>query len=343
MTQHSLGRRAAIAAAMMTTILAMMVTVIATTSTATAETPAERCARETAAYNAAWAQSWATANGRPASEAPPPPVPYVCRDPGTPTSPTTTPPVVTAPTLPTDTNTPEEPGPNVGAHAPTDIPAPGQSPIVPVPGSRGPEVADGRGQDDRRPSGGRRTPAPQVPSLLESQRHDADKDYPVNEILETYTDKCGNEVILRRGYWNSDANAGRGWDKIYHYHNMRNKDVIRDTVQSQCGTKDSADGKTLVYRKTFFVKTCKLTNPWVVVCEDQMDPPPVTFRLVVQTGGNDRMPDGKSVGVVTGYCELRGTTQCPSWLSNINQITELNGSPWGGDRNQMPGGDGPVA
>lgn len=53
--------------------------------TASAETPAERCARETNAYNQAWATSWAAANGQPASQAPPPPVPYVCNNPTPPT------------------------------------------------------------------------------------------------------------------------------------------------------------------------------------------------------------------------------------------------------------------
>ncbi|MCZ4581517.1 hypothetical protein O4158_20995 [Gordonia amicalis] len=108
---------------------------LTSTPTASAETPAERCARETAAYNSAWAQSWAASNGKPASQAPPPPVPYVCVDPGPPTSSTTPPPSVTAPTIPTETNTPNTGGPNMGAHAPTDIPDAGQTPIVPIPTS----------------------------------------------------------------------------------------------------------------------------------------------------------------------------------------------------------------
>ncbi|GAC83973.1 hypothetical protein GP2_017_00010, partial [Gordonia paraffinivorans NBRC 108238] len=109
--------------------------VLISTPSANAETPAERCARETAAYNSAWAQSWAASNGKPADQAPPPPVPYVCVDPGPPTSSTTPPPSVTAPAIPTETNSPDTGGPNVGAHAPTDIPEAGQTPIVPVPGA----------------------------------------------------------------------------------------------------------------------------------------------------------------------------------------------------------------
>lgn len=104
------------------------------TSPASAETPAERCARETATYNNAWAQSWAASTGKPADQAPPPPVPYTCFDPGPPTSSTTGPPSVTAPSIPGNTSsTPEADGPGVGAHAPTDIPEAGDTPIVPIP------------------------------------------------------------------------------------------------------------------------------------------------------------------------------------------------------------------
>lgn len=108
------------------TLLGSLVLVVSTP--AAAETPAERCARETSAYNSAWASSWAASNGRPVSEAPAPPVPYVCHDPGMPT--TTSPvPSVTAPTVPTATDTPGG-GVQPTVHAPTDIPAPGESPIV---------------------------------------------------------------------------------------------------------------------------------------------------------------------------------------------------------------------
>jgi hypothetical protein len=147
-------------------VLALLVTLLMTTSmlvaiavagSANSETPAERCARETSAYNAAWVASWSAANpGSDPSQAPPPPVPYLCRDPGE--APTTTPtsPELVAPGIPT--TAPETPtGPNVGAHAPTDIPSAGSVPIVPVPGMPD-QVSDmqtGQGALDQ---GGRTTP-----------------------------------------------------------------------------------------------------------------------------------------------------------------------------------------
>lgn len=144
--------------ATVTTIImaAALVTVLTHAGPASAETPAERCARETSAYNSAWAASWAASNpGQSAADAPPPPVPYVCVEPQDPTT-TPTSPTTTAPGLPE----PDEQGsgPNVGAHAPTDIPPPGETPIVAVPGVDGvqrsaapQEDYDGSGPSDSVP------------------------------------------------------------------------------------------------------------------------------------------------------------------------------------------------
>lgn len=114
-------------------VLASLLVAVTGSGTASAETPAERCARETAAYNQAWATSWAGANpGQQPSDAPPPPVPYVCVQPQDPT--TTSPTPTTAPGLPEADDTGS--GPNAGAHAPTDIPAAGSEPIVSAPGQQ---------------------------------------------------------------------------------------------------------------------------------------------------------------------------------------------------------------
>ncbi|MXP20161.1 hypothetical protein GIY30_02090 [Gordonia sp. HNM0687] len=132
----ALARSVLLTVAVMIVTVAAMVPVLLSRNDADAETPAERCARETAAYNSAWAQSWAVANGQPASQAPHPPVPYVCHDPGTTTN-TTAPPSVTAPGVGETTGATTGTGPGVGAQAPTDIPTttPGQSPIVEAPDS----------------------------------------------------------------------------------------------------------------------------------------------------------------------------------------------------------------
>ncbi|PYE16492.1 hypothetical protein DFR67_108245 [Williamsia limnetica] len=303
--------------ALLATLLmtASMLVAIAFAGSANSETPAERCARETAAYHAAWVASWSAANpGSDPSQAPPPPVPHVCRDPGE--APTTTPtsPELVAPGIPT--TAPEIPtGPNVGAHAPTDIPAPGATPIVPVPG--GPQTRNGLVD----------LPTLSLPDVLADARHDADANYPTNEILGTYEDQCGNQVPLRRGYYNAGTDKGRGWDKIFHKHKMTERDVVKQTIESQCGKLDENDtrGRTLIYEKQFWRKECHSINAWQVRCEGV--PPPITFRTVVQMEGTlpggEQIPDGKPQGVVTGYCV--GMIECPQWMSSRDQIDKVNG------------------
>lgn len=298
-------------------ILAMLVAIaIATisalalisTPTAKAETPAERCARETAAYNSAWAQSWAASNGKPADQAPPPPVPYTCVDPGPPTSSTAPPPSVTAPTIPTETNTPDTGGPNMGAHAPTDIPEGGQTPIVPIP----PRVVPGF------PRLPRVTPpsfvVPRAGSPYDP-RHLAAHDS--KEVLETLKDACGNTVVVRRGYWSGDpaSSGGYGRDKAEWKHNIEAYDsVIYDTIRGQCG-REVEPGK-LQYDRTIEQQTC-----WPVPGGFSCSPNGVTVnvRVIVITG---RDVDGKPVtkaedqmGLLTAYC-VGYDPECPDWINN---------------------------
>lgn len=79
---RSVGRRGVgriIATAAITALVSLSVGGVSP-AVAKPPSPADiaRCEAETAAYNASWANGWAAANGRPASEAPPPPTPYQC-------------------------------------------------------------------------------------------------------------------------------------------------------------------------------------------------------------------------------------------------------------------------
>ncbi|MDV6314604.1 hypothetical protein R3Q15_22490 [Gordonia amicalis] len=338
--KSSIGHRGVLAAVMVVavSVLAVLASLVLPADPASAETPAERCVRETAAYNSAWAQTWAASNGRPASEAPPPPVPYVCHDPGPTTTTTSQPPVVTAPTVPSDTNVPEGPGPNMGAHAPTDIPPPGSTPIVPIPTTGARDLGDDgdrEGGDPRRTDPSRERPIPDLGSF----RHNVDDDYDTNEIVGgPWEDTCGNKVPLRRGYWN--GKRGRGWDKIYHYHKMTNMDVVQETIESNCGEHDQNDtrGRTLIYRQDFYRQECSYLTPGTLICEKK--PPPVTYRAVVQM--SDTLPNGEKIpggasGVTTAYCE--GYVECPGWMSSPKQIDKVSGIPLNGN----DGGDAPVA
>ena len=264
--------------------------------------------------------------GSSISDAPAPTPPYICHDPGTPTTPPPAMPSVTAPTLPTPaTTTAPDTGPNMTVHAPTDIPSPsaGQTPIVPVPAS----------------------PRPEDPSgwTVDSLRREADANYDTNEIVGgPWQDTCGNSVPLRRGYYDSDLGRGRGWDKIYHYHNMKNMDVVKETIESNCGEQDANDsrGRTLIYRKEFYRQECSYLSTATLICEKK--PPPVTFRAVVQM--SDTLPNGQKLpggasGVTTGYCEDTPDRKCPGWMSSPHQIDTVTGVPLNPDN----GGGGNIA
>ena len=204
---------------------------VLTTSPASAETPAERCARETKAYNNTWAQGWAQSNNRPASEAPPPPVPYVCQNPDT-TTPPPEQPSVTAPSIENTPDASDRAGPQV--HAPTDIPSPGRP------------ILQGEQEVETFATTPRNTPSRPSPTRVSVDNYD----YPVNHIHGQFTDKCGNNVVLRTGYF--DGKKGFGQDKAEHKHGLKStNDIVELIANNECGEAESATTRT--YLPTYCV------------------------------------------------------------------------------------------
>ena len=72
----------AFAAALALAIAAILTAGLGDAAIAVAKPPTSediaRCDREKADYAAKWAAAWSLSNGRPAEEAPPPPIPYEC-------------------------------------------------------------------------------------------------------------------------------------------------------------------------------------------------------------------------------------------------------------------------
>ncbi len=133
MEQNRPRRRGRSVAAIVSLVTVAATVLVGSAGTATGETPAERCARETSAYNATWESTWRASNPGNTGPPPPPPVPYVCHDPGEPTTTTSTPPP-TAPGLqPT-----QAPGAGVqgqAGNAPGSLPQGDGTDIVPGPTS----------------------------------------------------------------------------------------------------------------------------------------------------------------------------------------------------------------
>ncbi|GAB17471.1 hypothetical protein GOEFS_035_00020 [Gordonia effusa NBRC 100432] len=201
MTHTPTTRRLAGLIARVVAVLALGVALVAAVvaiPTASAETPAERCARETNAYNSAWKQSWVAAHpGKTISDAPAPPVPYTCHDPQTttPTTPSTAPPA----TLPGTTSATPGPGPNMGVHAPTDIPTYNNTPIVKAPG---------RQSTPRTPASTSATPNSTTPRQSQSSQPTA----PQLPTGNTFSDK--SEFCTRPGVNCAEGDAPKQGDII---------------------------------------------------------------------------------------------------------------------------------
>ncbi|WP_157575187.1 hypothetical protein [Nocardia yamanashiensis] len=122
------------AAATSAAVLAVTAITVFAGQAAGQETPEQRCRRETAAYNSAWESTWRASNPGNPGPPPAPPVPYVCVDPGTQPSTTTTPPPTAPGLMPT-----QAPGGGVqgqAGNAPGRLPQGNGTDIVP-----GPEIA----------------------------------------------------------------------------------------------------------------------------------------------------------------------------------------------------------
>ncbi|MFB8004945.1 hypothetical protein [Nocardia sp. NPDC056000] len=150
-----------------------------------------------------------------------------------------------------------------------------------------------------------------------------DKPYPINEIEFETTDKCGNKVILRRGYYDENSKPqGFGWDKINHKHKITNMDTVQQLVESTCGVPEKPGGSTLIYNKTIKMKDCSAwANPREMICTETDTE--VTVKMVVETANPEG--DGKQKGIITAFCE--GTVECPSWVSREGFVGTVYGQP----------------
>lgn len=102
------------------------------------------------------------------------------------------------------------------------------------------------------------------PNLLSRQSNAVKgNDYTNLIVLET-SDACGNEVVVRRGYWN--GKSGFGWDKMYHKHNVRSLYSLAYYIEHLCPVRYE-NGRSIyespVYR--VYCKTpvsCEPTGEW---------------------------------------------------------------------------------
>lgn len=109
----------------------------------------------------------------------------------------------------------------------------------------------------------------------------------------------GTRVVVRYGYWT--GTTGFGWSKAYYYHNLYLQPIV--------GTISMATPRGYTTDKIYEVyhyQTGVLNQEVIVVA----DLTATSFKGV-------NTPDGKSIGVLTGYCKTgNGVTEktCPTWV-----------------------------
>lgn len=169
---------------------------------------------------------------------------------------------------------------------------------------------------------------PQPKPKIQGVDHDRFKEdpppspsYPINEVVAEATDLDGNDVVLRRGYYDERTQQGFGWDKAFWRHHVTNPNVFKDLI-SHSRPISNKDG-TLVYEVPINRVHCTPGPLGIADCEDTGES--LTMRIVVNINeGRAGIPDGGQKGVVSmyplaggsGVVEVEpGWTLCPPWVN----------------------------
>jgi hypothetical protein len=153
----------------------------------------------------------------------------------------------------------------------------------------------------------------------------SDPSYPVNDVIAEATDLDGNQVVMRRGYYNAATKEGFGWDKIYWKHGLINPNVVRDLISHSRPMENQ--GGTLVYEVPINKAHCTSGFLGLPSCTDTGES--LTMRIVVNTNPSYDVPGGGQKGVITmyplpggsGVVEVqKGWTLTPPWVNNYAPI-----------------------
>lgn len=128
------------------------------------------------------------------------------------------------------------------------------------------------------------------------------------DIIDTWNDRMGHQIVLRRGYYSGDS--GFGWTKIVQKHNLTTKAVWAATAGPP--TRTFVAGSKYDYFAPVFHVKC--SGWWIFrTCR-------VTEQTTIKTGVDFRtVNDGKAFGVVTSFC-LGHDGACPDWVKNAINI-----------------------
>lgn len=136
-------------------------------------------------------------------------------------------------------------------------------------------------------------------------------DYTDQAVLET-DDKCGNHIILRRGWYNPDDKKPWGYDKIRHKHNIWSLFSIKTAVENLCPSEKQSYRS--IYNATVY-QTIDCHNPRREDCTTTGEEFP--FRIVYETEKANFLPDyaTETRGMNTFY-PTDGSVEAPDWFSS---------------------------
>lgn len=130
-------------------------------------------------------------------------------------------------------------------------------------------------------------------------------------VLETWKDRGGRTVVLRRGYYHRSSDSGFGWWKAVRKHNL-NKAAIRAGTK-YAKTRYHQSGTKYMYEMPVNKVKCDGWGPFRK-CK-------VIDRRTLKTPVDTRIPRGRKVqfGVITSYC-ANEFWKCPNWVKEAINI-----------------------
>ena len=142
--------------------------------------------------------------------------------------------------------------------------------------------------------------------------------YPVNEVVMSTTDANNRTVLMRRGYWDANQpNGGFGYDKLYHKHNIKNKNAVKFVVRNPNGGTAQNGSTRRVYNAWAHRIKCYVG----IFCR-------VVDRREVKVAVDSRYDHHAKgqKGVITGYCENPDRAlRCPDWVDQSLNVQTLQG------------------
>ena len=150
-----------------------------------------------------------------------------------------------------------------------------------------------------------------------------DPSYPIYDVIAEATDLDGNNVVMRRGYYNATDQQGFGWDKTYWRHGVINPDVFKDLISNSRPISNDGAG-TLVYEVPINRAHCTSGFLGLTSCNDTGES--LTMRIVANTTeGRPGIPGGGQKGLISMYPLEGGSgvtllgpnwTWTPPWVNN---------------------------